>query len=329
MKLRNSLGLVVIFGFGGCAPAPKPVRLDLDLFDTGVVAQSVQLSANRVSVRQDLRATLPGRASRLLEEREGLALWEKAKLTLAENRAKSLERLRADLERKYLGESRAEAIAKEREARIRNDEDWAATLERVRLLMEQYAGEKTELSADLAGIIGFPDRGQKVQKRSGADVYFELREKKVADLRKRLSEIEDVFQKEVGVVLAEYRSRVVGRAAELADLDLAGDLAAIGRAEAEANAAIRAVIGQVDATIPQLLKRLDALPSESIAGKRPEEVSPMREQVQWEEGLSREDLEKYAMVFLKSRGYERTERANAVDVTEEFGEWLNRTLATR
>ncbi len=329
MKLRNPLGLLIIFGFGGCAPAPKLVRLDLELFDTGVVAQSVQLSASVVSVRQDLRATLPGRASRLLEEREGLALWEKAKLTLAENRAKSLERLRADLERKYLGESRAEAIAKEREAKIRNDAEWATTLERVRVLMEQFAGEKTELSADLAGIIGFPDRGQKVQKRSGADVYFEMREKKVADLRKRLSEIDVEFQKKVGDVLADYRSGVVRRAAELAELDLAGDLAAIGRAEAEANAAIRSVIGQVDATIPQLLKRLDALPAESISGKRPVEVNPVREEAQWEEGLSREELEKYAMVFLKSRGYELSESANAVDVTKEFGEWLNQTLATR
>lgn len=329
MKPLKLFGLFVILGFVGCEPAAKPVRLDLSAVDAVVESRSVVLEGQDSSIQQDLSGLLVGRAARFLEEKEGQALWDGAQATLAENRRVSLLRLRSDLERRYQGELRALSIVDEREALIRNDELWRLTLDRIRELMNTYAGRKTELSAELASMVGWPEKGQSLPRRTRNDLYYSMREKRVEELRNELRAIQEKFETEMGDLLFAYRDDVSRRAEDLEDLAILRDRAAVARAEEEASRAIREVMGQIDATIPQLVKQLIALPDIRAAAKQAETVSVPDERVSWSEGLSDDELQKYVIVFLKSRGYALSTKSEAADVTEEFKEWLERSLATR
>lgn len=325
----SSIFLLTIW-FGGCAPAAKPVVIHYDQIIVGEVEKSAVISAPGAAQRSlSLTGSVGGRAARLLEEKEGADLWKEARATLAENRERSLVRLRNDLERKYLGESRAKAIEAERASEGEDNAAWKGVLSEVEALMERYAGEKTELSADLAGRIGFPDKGQALPRRRQEEVYAEMRAEKVEELRKQLGEIDAQFEAELNQILMAYQKRRQDRILELLEIDYAGDQAALARAEQEAQDAIRKVIGLVDAAIPQLQKRLEALNAKTVQGKSAEAVRPRFETEKWTEGLSQQELEKYANVFMKSRGYELDKSSKAVDVTEEFKEWLKKNAVSR
>lgn len=329
---RTSLSSIFLFSIwlGGCAPAAKPVTINFKLISVSESVKSASISGPRVEQsRLQLSGSVGGRGARLLEEKEGVALWNQARETLAENREKSLNRLRSDLERKYMGESRANAIAAEEANREADNLAWQEVLDQVEELMSRYAGEKTELSADLAGRIGFPDKGQSVPRRRQEEVYAEMRAEKVKELREQLGELDARFEAELSAILLSYQRERQQRIVELLELDYAGDQAAIARAEQEALEAIRAVMGQVDAAIPELQKRLEPLNATIVQGESAEAVRPRFETQEWTVGLSEQELREYAIVFVKSRGYEISTSSKAVDVTEEFREWLQKNAVTR
>ncbi len=327
-KLACILALAI--GFGGCAPAPKRVSVDLTKLIVGAKTVEQPIYGPRGSLKNlSLSGEVGGRSVRFLEEKEGAELWEEAKATLIENRARSLERLKRDLERKYIGEARAKAIEAERLNELADDLAWGSVLEQTKFLMEKYAGRKTELNAELAGRIGFPDEGQPVPRRAREEVFLEQRRAKVAALRKEIAELDAQFKAELTAILLDYEKYRNERLLSLMELDYAGDLAAIARAEAEADEAIRSVIGQVNSAIPRLQKRLEALNSVSLKGDSARAVEPNFGVERWQVGLSQQELQKYVNVFVKSRGYKLESNGRGEDVTVEFNQWLKKNAVTR
>jgi|GEM_PF-4884825 len=322
--------LAVVISFGGCEPAPKRVSVDLSRLVVNSETKEQAIFGPRSSLKNlTLTGSVGGRSARLLEEREGAELWEEAKATLVANRAKSLERLKRDLERKYIGESRAKAIEAERLNELADELAWGSVLEQTREVMERYAGSKTELSADLAGRIGFPDEGQPVPRRAREEVFLERRRAKVAELRKAIADLDAQFKVELSAILNDYERDRNERLLDLMELDYAGDLEAIARAESEADEAIRLVIGQINSAIPQLQKRLEALEAVTLKGESARSVEPNFGVERWRVGLSQEELVKYVNVFVKSRGYKLESNGKGEDVTVEFNQWLKKNAVTR
>jgi exonuclease VII large subunit len=331
MKLSKVACLLTLaIGFGGCEPAPKRVSVDLSQIVVGQKVSEQPIAGPRSSLKSlSLVGNVGGRSARLLEEREGVELWEEAKATLVENRARSLERLKSDLERKYIGESRAKAIEAERLNELADDFAWGSVLDQTEQLMERYAGRKTELNAELASRIGFPDEGQAVPRRAREEVFLEQRRARVAELRKEIAELDAQFKAELTIILADYEQERNERLLKLMDLDYAGDLEAIARAGKEADEAIRLVIGQVNSAIPQLQKRLETLNAVTLKGESAQSVEPNFETEQWQVGLRQQELQLYVNVFVKSRGYELVGDGRGEDVTVEFNKWLKKNAVIR
>lgn len=322
--------LVSALWFGGCAPAPKRVFVDVSRLTVSEKSTEISLTVP-ININKDLPISgqLIGRAPRLLQEQAGLELWDQARATLSENRQRSFDRLKRDLERKYIGESRAKAIEAQRASELLDEADWSLVLEQTRDLMERYAGQKTELNAELAGLIGFPDEGQPPQRRVREEVFVQQRRDKVARLREEVAEIEARFKTELRSILNSYEKARHDRILQMIESDYAGDLQAIARANQEAEKAIQQVVGQVNSSVPQLRVQLAELSTARVSGKSAQSVYPRFGPETVDMGLSRADLEKYVNVFIKSRGYRLEKSKNSEDVTEEFKSWLKKNAVIR
>lgn len=331
MSRTKTSGLILIIGLvGGCAPAPKPVRINFAQFSGAVEQQSATIITPQSPNRGDkLSATVEPRPPRLLQENAGATLWAEALQTLRANRERSRERLMRDLERKYRGEERAKVIAAEERSHAEDDQAWQETLAEARRLIDSYAAQKASLSIDLASRVGFPDRGQPVAVPRSEEVYKKWREDKVAGLREQVKAVDEAFEVELSRVLDTYEASAAQRRATVIDLDYAADRTALAKAEAETERAIREVMGQVDAAVPELAKQLQALSKRSVSGKAIQIIQPGFPGQIWTEGLAQADVKKYAKVFLESRGYRLVSDARAPDATEEFRQWLNRNAVTR
>ncbi|MFM9872040.1 MAG: hypothetical protein ACKVQS_01090 [Fimbriimonadaceae bacterium] len=328
--IRIVLILVSALWFGGCAPAPKRVFVDLSLIPADSKTVVVSLSSPGAGSRRlSLKGQLGGRPARLLEEQAGLALWEEAKRTLNNNRERSFERLKRDLERKYIGESRAKALDAERANELLDEADWRLVLDQSQEIMERYAGKKTALDAELAGLIGFPDKGQPVPRHPREEVFIEQRKAKATRLRKDINEVDSAFKAELGVLLAQYEKGRSDRIMSLIERDYAGDLEAIALAKKESERAIQQVIGQVNYAIPQLRRQLGVLAPVTMNGESAAAVEPRFAPEGYRLGLSKQELEKYVNVFVKSRGYALGKVRDSENVTEEFAKWLKKNAVTR
>lgn len=331
MNLTKGFGLVLILSaFGGCAPAPKQVWIDLAQFQPDAQEQSARVNGPQVPNKQGgWVASMQSRPVRHLQESAGAALWAEALETLRANRERSRERLQRDLERKYLGEERARVIEAEQQAKLEDDADWQVTLAKARSLVEDYAGRRSDFAVDLAARIGFPDNGQAPPPARNEAIYREWREQKVAALRREIQTLDDEFQAQLGEVLAAYESGVRDRRARLKELDYAADQAGVARAAEDADKAIREVMGQVDAAVPELSRELAALPAKSLTRKGATALQPGFATAAWQTGLTQKEIEKYVKVFLDSKGYRMVNNRRAHDATEEFREWLNHNAVTR
>jgi len=266
---------------------------------------------------------------RLLQEQEGIDLWEDAKQTLTENRNRSLSRLQEDLERRYLGDERSAAIEAEAKDRVRDDADWEQTMAQFRLVLERYADEKAPLLAELAGFIGFPDQDKKLPRRTGEEAFRKFREKQVADLKAKIKVLDQAFEVESKEILIAYEGRKLDRLNARLDRDLAGDQAAIARAEEDATKFVRGVIGSVNDAIPDLAKRLEALPAKTVNAQTAKPLQPDWGNPTQIVGMDKKELSEYANVFVKSRGWKLDEGSRGQDVTKEFLEWLEKNAPGR
>lgn len=321
---------MILIAFGGCAPAPKQVWIDLAQFKPDAQERSARVDGPQIPTKQGgLAASMQSRPVRHLQESEGAALWAEALETLRANRERSRERLQRDLERKYLGEERAKVIEAEKQAELEDDANWQATLAKARSLVEDYAARRADFAVDLATRIGFPDNGQAPPPARSEAIYREWREQKIATIRGEIQTLDDEFQAKLGEVLGAYESGVRDRRARLKELDYAADQAGVARAAEDADKAIREVMGQVDAAVPELSRELAALPAKNLTGKGPAALKPGFATAVWQKGLTQKEIEKYAKVFLDSKGYRMVKDRRAHDATEEFREWLNRNAVTR
>ncbi|MBX3113714.1 MAG: hypothetical protein KF836_04035 [Fimbriimonadaceae bacterium] len=326
---RSSFALVCLW-LAGCVPPPPVVHIDWSQVSTQqalqVVPQPPPISS---SVPNSLQGSVGAKSVRLLQEKEGIELWEDAKQTLTENRNRSLERLREDLERRYLGDERSAAIEAEAKDRVLDDADWEQTMAQFRAVLERYADQKAPLLAELAGFIGFPDQDKKLPRRTGEEVYRKFREKQVADLKAQIKALDEAFEQESKGILVAYEQRKRDRLEVRLERDLAGDQAAIARAEADAAKFVRGVIGSVNSAIPDLAKRLEALPAKTVTAQSAKPLQPDWGNPSQIVGMGEKELSEYANVFVKSRGWKLDEGTRGKDVTKEFLEWLEKNAPGR
>jgi hypothetical protein len=285
-------------------------------------------SSSPVSV-SDLNATLPGRAERLLTEKRAAELWSEAQKALVANRQKSLDRLRADLERKYLGQARDKAIDVERSFRVVDDQEWEEVLRRTRTILDRYVAQRSKVVPNLSARIGFPDSGAALPRRRREDFYYDTRKKIVDDLRAEDALLSAQIESEIARVMKGYEVNRIDREKRIADLDLAAEREALARAESEAQVAVRGMMGQVNASLPSLEQRLMALNAAQYKGVLPLVRQPNLPTQTVTQGLDQEMARKYAIVFSKARGWLLTDSPAARDATEEFLVWLEKNAATR
>lgn len=326
---RSSFALICIW-LAGCVPPPPVVHIDWSQVPENKVEFAISTPPRTSSVLPNsLQGSVGAKPMRLLEEKEGIELWEKAKETLRVNRANSLTQLYEDLERRYLGDARAKAIEAEALDTERDDADWEATLAQFKAMLEAYADQKGPRAAELAGFIGFPDRNQRTPRRSGEEAFRKFREKQVADLREAIKELDANFEAQAKGVLVAYESRKRARIIAQYERDLAGDRAAIAQAEIDAEKFIRSVIGSVNDAIPDLAKRLEALPGKEVNAQTAKPMQPDWGSPKHSIGMDKKELAEYANVFVKSRGWKLDGGTRGKDVTEEFLEWLEKNAPGR
>lgn len=315
--------LALMIGLGGCLPQPPVVSIDWSRVPQTQTPVAVDLPGPmRSELPGAFQTHVGGKSARILREREGESLWEHARQTLAENRRRSFEQLQSDLERRYIGEARSRAITLREENREIDDADWRSTLDAFRAELEQFADQKGPLAAELAGYIGFPDRGQRVPRRRNEEMYVEYRRDKVAELRKLIASLDAEFSKEATAMIADYQVRAEQRIAELNGINLAGDAAAKSRAERDAREAVQKLIGAFDDSLPELAQDLPPLSAESVQAPTAKVVRPEWAREAYSKGVPRARLQEYANVFVRSRGWRFAQGSAGRDVTEEFIEWL-------
>ncbi len=322
-RRSSALGVLVVIFAGGCQPAPPVVTIDWSRVPQTQTAALIDLPRPLNSpVPRVMQAQVGAKSGRVLQEKEGESLWEHARQTLAENRQRSFEQLRQDLERRYIGELRSRAIELREELGEIDDRDWRDTLDRFRIELEEYAEEKGPLAAELAGYIGFPDRGQRVPRRRNEEMYVDYRREKVENLRQLIADMDAEFSAEATAIIVDYQMRARDRIAELEQINLAGDAAARSRAQIDARAAVDKLIGAFDDSLPELAKQLPSLPAESVVAPSASVVRPDWAPETYGRGVPRDRLREYANVFIKSRGWRMAEGPGGRDVTEEFLLWL-------
>lgn len=323
IRLASAFALGAVLYLGGCRlPATPQVSIDWSKIPDESQSVSVDLPSPLVSqVPSNLQTRLESKPRRMIREKEGEELWRRARATLAENRRRSLKQLREDLERRYLGDARSRIIALQEQNRDLDDQDWEQTLEKFRAQFEEYANAKAPLAVELAGFIGFPDRGQSVPRRRTEDFYREYRRAQVQELREAIDSLDKQFTATASQILAAYSERSANRSVDLQESAQRSDAEARARAERDAQAAVQKVIGAFDESLPELAKNLEPLPAEQVESSMVRPLRPQWDPARYQQGVPRSKVKEYANVFVKSRGWNLVPSGGR-DVTEEFLTWL-------
>lgn len=316
---------VLLGALSGCATPPK-VWIDANAVpqDAVVVAGIDTPRSTQPSSSGAKTYTLPDSKPEFIRGSRAESLAREAQARLRQNRATALEQLRTDL----LRVARAQAA---RDARARREDaaqQWVAERDEViagiLTLFEDYAKRRGDLLLDLSGRVGFPDTGRPPRTRGMLEEQIPLEEARVARLRQELRDLDQEFDAQSKGALAALAKRHSDADAALTQEAKQALARAEAQAESDARAAVNDALGNLDEGFSSLIRDLPGLPGLSASHGAPRTSGQNLDLPGGTRAKwSREELQRSAKLFAESRGWVLSETpAGAQNKTKEFIAWI-------